>query len=549
MRGEHAELKMQLRKAQPIKWICILASAGLVAACASARKVTDPASAAPAVAAEGEEAGPPVSKEEISSKEIEANVERSYRSEYGEVNLKVNSLVEKWIGYFQGRGRHWMELYLSRSTRYMPMMKNTLREYGLPEDLVYVAMIESGFSPVAHSRAAAVGYWQFVRATARTYGLTVNRYIDERRDPVLSTRAAAEYFKALYNLFGSWHLALASYNSGENRVKSVVMKNFTRDFWELVRLRKIPPETQNYVPKFIAAAIIAKDPSHYGFTNIEYEPSLDYDTIAVPNAISLRKLSQNIDVDYDDLRLLNPKYRSDYVPVYPHVETVLRVPTGMKDKALASLETAVSGPPKMLLADAEFYKVKRGDSLSTIAARNGTSISTLQRLNNLRTHQLLRIGQLLKVPEGRGSEDLDLINERRQPSARTATAISEVDGPAPMFHVVRHGEKLASIARLYNTTIKELRRLNRLDRRAKIHEGDRLIIRQSTDKVEMNQIPKKNSQIVINKVSPRFHVVRKGDTLTRIAKKYKVSLSQLLAVNDLGRRQALVAGRFLVIPK
>jgi membrane-bound lytic murein transglycosylase D len=311
-----------------IKWLLIGVSACLLAACASSRKAADKDKDGVAVVhSDSDEAGPPVSKEEISSKEIEANVERSYRSEYGEVNLKVNSLVEKWIGYFQGRGRHWMELYLSRSTRYMPMMKNTLREYGLPEDLVYVAMIESGFSPVAHSRAAAVGYWQFVRATARTYGLTVNRYIDERRDPVLSTRAAAEYFKALYNLFGSWHLALASYNSGENRVKNVVMKNFTRDFWELVRLRKIPPETQNYVPKFIAAAIIAKDPGHYGFTDIEYEPSLDYDTIAVPNAVSLRKLAQNIEVDYDDLRLLNPKYRSDYVPVYPHVETVLRVPT------------------------------------------------------------------------------------------------------------------------------------------------------------------------------------------------------------------------------
>jgi membrane-bound lytic murein transglycosylase D len=325
------------------------------------------------------------------------------------------------------------------------------------------------------------------------------------------------------------------------------MKNFTRDFWELVRLRKIPPETQNYVPKFIAAAIIAKDPGHYGFTDIEYEPSLDYDTIAVPNAVSLRKLAQNIEVDYDDLRLLNPKYRSDYVPVYPHVETVLRVPTGMKDKALANLETAVSGPPKTLLADAEFYKVKRGDSLSTIAARNGTSISVLQRLNNLRSHQLLRVGQLLKVPEGRGTEDLDLINDRRQPSARTATAV--IEGQDPVFHVVRHGEKLANIARLYNTTIRELRRLNRLGRRAVIHEGDRLVIRQTNDKVEMNQNPKKQSHLASDPANPRLHVIKKGDTLTRIAKKYRVSLSQLLAANDLSRRQALVAGRFLVIPK
>src|SRR5262249_50776712 len=151
--------------------------------------------------------------------------------------------------------------YLERSARYLPMMKNVLRENGLPEDLVYVAMIESGFSPRAHSRANAVGYWQFIRSTGKRFGLHVDTFIDERRDPVLSTRAAAEYFKALYDLLGSWHLSMAAYNVGEMRVKRAVTRYYTRDFWELIRKRRaMPAETRNYVPKFIAAALIAKNP-------------------------------------------------------------------------------------------------------------------------------------------------------------------------------------------------------------------------------------------------------------------------------------------------
>ena len=190
-----------------------------------------------------------------------------------------NEQVDKWVNYFQTMGRDRMETYLSRSTRYIPMMKNVLREYRLPEDLVYVAMIESGFSPNAHSFANAVGYWQFIESTGKRHGLKVNSYVDERRDPVLSTRAAAEYFKDLYGAFGSWHLALASYNTGEYRVSRSVMRYYTRDFWYLSSKRSLPRETVNYVPKFIAAVRISKNPKKYGFDKIDYQVPLEYDTV------------------------------------------------------------------------------------------------------------------------------------------------------------------------------------------------------------------------------------------------------------------------------
>lgn len=536
------------------KFLALMLISMVLSACATKSRLKADAANPDGVAAVDED-GPPVNKAEVTSQEIQANAGRSYRSEYGEVNLKINSLVEKWIGYFQGRGRHWMELYLNRSTRYMPMMKNTLREYGLPEDLVYVAMIESGFSPVARSRAAAVGYWQFVRATGRTYGLTVNQFIDERRDPVLSTRAAAEYFKALYNLFGSWHLALAAYNSGENRIKSVVMKNFTRDFWELVRLRKIPSETQNYVPKFIAAAMIAKDPARYGFNDIKYEPTLAYDTVEVPNPINIRKMAATLNVDVEELKLLNPKYRTDFVPVYSRSDTILRVPVGMRDKAIASLESAASDLPRVVSVEGDSYRIRKGDSLSTIAARHGTSVGTLQRINNFKSHQVLRVGQKILLPERDGKLTI-VENRRKAPPAATQAAVAvqpipSAAGVEPIFHVVKKGENLSTIARLYSTTVDELKRLNKLNRKSLLKVGDRLIVKEPAEKVQMNT-GKKSQKVAVHthfKITPKLHVVRRGETLAVIAKKYRVSLSDLLAVNDMSHQNVLSAGRSLVIPK
>jgi membrane-bound lytic murein transglycosylase D len=184
-----------------------------------------------------------------------------------------------------------MERYLSRSTRYAPIMKEILRKEGLPEDLIYIALIESGFSSTAHSTASAVGYWQFIRGTGKQYRLRIDSFVDERRDFERSTVAAADYFKGLYNLFGAWYLAIASYNVGENRVKGLVMRNKTRDFWKLARERRLPQETVDYVPKFLAARLIGKEPAKYGFTDVEYMPPLEFSTVSFASPIDIRRLA------------------------------------------------------------------------------------------------------------------------------------------------------------------------------------------------------------------------------------------------------------------
>ncbi len=184
----------------------------------------------------------------------------------------LNDSVENHLEYFKTRGRDVFQRWLDRSARYIPVMKDIFREKNLPEDLVYVAMIESGFNPYAVSWAKAVGPWQFMPATGKLYGLKIDWWIDERKDPVKSTYAAAEHLKDLHNLFGSWPLALASYNAGAGKVQRAVLRTRSDDFWDLKASRYIRKETKNYVPKFMAATIIAKNPESYGFSIANYDP-------------------------------------------------------------------------------------------------------------------------------------------------------------------------------------------------------------------------------------------------------------------------------------
>lgn len=549
----------------------LILSLFLLSACATTKKTTT----APVDSLEGEamqEASrPSIPDAEVSSEDVERNIERPYKSAYGEIALDYNEHVEKWVNYFQGRGRPYMEQYLSRSARYLPMMKNVLRENGLPEDLVYIALIESGFSPRAHSKANAVGYWQFIRPTGKRFGMQIDTFTDERRDPVLSTRAAAEYFKALYNLLGSWHLSMSAYNVGEGRVKRVVAKYRTRDFWELIKTRRaLPAETRNYVPKFIAAAMIAKDPAKYGFTDIQYLDPLSYDTVALQSPISLQKLATNIGVDIEEMKLLNPKFRTDFVPISKKGETVVRIPVGRATDALAALSLSVTSQPKILAAEHSYYRIRRGDTLSTIARKHRTTVSQLRRLNDLSNRTLLRVGRSLKVPDN-GGDGLRVVTEdanERQPSANV--------GPVPAaaavnaeFHTVRRGENLSVIARRYRLSVGDLQKYNNLSNRSVIKKGQKLRVRpepQPTSASRGKQRPlaltafkskgvgaKAISKEVAN--SPRRmagqsrrHLVRRGETLYEISKKYGVTLNQLANANKVKVNYRAMAGERLTIP-
>jgi membrane-bound lytic murein transglycosylase D len=466
----------------------------LLSACATTKKPSTPVDSLEGEAMR-EASRPSIPEEEVSSEDVERNIERPYQSAYGEIPLDYNEHVEKWVNYFQGRGRNYMEMYLSRSARYLPMMKNVLRENGLPEDLVYIALIESGFSPRAHSKANAVGYWQFIRSTGKRFGMKIDTFTDERRDPVLSTRAAAEYFKALYGLLGSWHLSMSAYNVGEGRVKRAVAKYRTRDFWELIKKRRaLPAETRNYVPKFIAATLIAKDPAKYGFSEIQYQDPLSYDTVALQSPISMSKLASNINVDIEELKLLNPKFRTDFVPLNTSGETVVRIPVGRATDALAALSMSVTSQPKILQAEYYFYRIRRGDTLSTIARRHRTTVSQLRRLNDLSNRTLLRVGRSLKVPDAGGDSNIQYVTEDsdgRQPSAKGAVPAIAASAPSGEFHTVRRGENLSTIARRYKMSVQDLQRFNGLGSRSVIKKGQKLRIRPETQPTSASRAKKR----------------------------------------------------------
>lgn len=254
-----------------------------------------------------------------------------------DVPVAINQQVKAYLIYFTTERKNVIRNYLSRSTRYLPMIREVFQEYGLPEDLAYLAMIESGFNPYAYSHAHAAGMWQFIQGTGRRYGLAINNYIDERRDPVKSTRAAAQYLLDLYKQFGSWYLAAASYNCGEGRVQREINASTHKNFWDLSANQCLPTETKNYVPQMIAATIIAKNPEKFGFRNIPYLPPLQYDTVKVNETTSLKAAAFACNVPVEEISLLNPELRKGVTPP-DQVHYVLNIPKKSKELFMRNIQ-------------------------------------------------------------------------------------------------------------------------------------------------------------------------------------------------------------------
>lgn len=228
--------------------------------------------------------------------------------------ITYNDSVKEWIYYYQTRGRKDFSRWLERSQKYLPHIQNVFKQSGLPADLAYLAMVESGFSPFAISSADAVGYWQFIEPTATRFGLRVNWWLDERRDIIKSTKAAALYLKKLHDMFDSWYLAIASYNTGENRIRRLVEKYRTKNFWVLAEKDGLVSETKDYIPKMLATVLIAKAPALYGFRDIKYEKPIQFDYFWAPGGLSLTKLALSSGMSEKDLIYLNPELIRKYIP-------------------------------------------------------------------------------------------------------------------------------------------------------------------------------------------------------------------------------------------
>ena len=365
----------------------------------------------------------------------------------------TNDRVEKWLDYFQGRGRKDMERWLSRAPRYRPMIDRMLEEEGLPPELFYLAVIESGLNPNAYSRAHAAGMWQFISSRARMYGLKVDWWIDERRDPETATRAACTYLKALHERFGSWELALAGYNSGEGRVERAQRKRPScPDYWCL----DLPRETENFVPKFMAAVLIGTNPSKYGFEMPTAGTPLSYDTIEVTDAVDLQVIADATGTGYDDIKKLNPALRRWCTPPSSSATTV-RVPTGTGRQCLAAI---ASIPPEDRVTWRR-HRVRTGETLSGIARAYGTSISAITSVNDIRNPHRIRTGSYIVIPVG--------------PGADSASAYADLS--PTISYRVRRGDTVSSIARKHGKSTRDVLRWNGLAWNSRIYPGDVITIR------------------------------------------------------------------------
>jgi len=379
-----------------------------------------------------------------------------------DVPIVINESVEGHLEYFQTTIRERFAMWLQRSKQYLPVMKDIFKQHGLPEDLVFVALIESGFNPYAYSRSRASGPWQFITGTGRKYGLKINEWIDERRDPVKSTEAAARYLKDLYEQFGSWPLALASYNAGEGRVARAIAKTRSDDFWKIKQTHHLRPETRNYVPKFMAATIIAKNPEKYGFTLTDVEP-FHYDEATIDSPTDLRVIAKAAGVDYEVIKQLNPELRQGVTPLY-YPDYQVKLPSGTRETFIDNF----SKIPKEERLIWIRHTVRQGETLAQLARRYGTTVETLQEANRMGNHTLLSIGASLLIPAK---------------GATTATMVPasvETDATAPQekhksIYRVRSGDTLWDIARQFNVTIKQLQNWNRLSS-TRIRAGQHLIL-------------------------------------------------------------------------
>lgn len=311
-----------------------------------------------------------------------------------------NEFVLRFVDLFHQKQQDRMALYLKRSGRYEGMIRTKLRERGMPEDLLYLSMIESGFNPNARSKAAAVGLWQFIAGTGRDYGLRIDGYVDERRDPEKSTDAALRYLQDLYQQFGSWNLAAAAYNSGGNRVARIMkeetgsVKGADSDFWR-IRAR-LPEETREYIPLMFAAALVGKEPQKYGFEGVERLLPIEVERVDAPGGTSLETIGAAIGLDGEALRQLNPHLIRGTTP--PGESYPVRIPAGRGELFTQNFDqtaaTVAAAPP----AEPRTHRVSRGESLSTIAKRHGTSVVALQRENNMGRRTVIRAGQVLRIP-------------------------------------------------------------------------------------------------------------------------------------------------------
>ncbi len=472
----------------------------------------------------------------------------------------TNKKVERMIEYFtkNTRGRKAMTIWLSRAGEMIPRMQPILRQHGMPDDLVYLSMIESGFRTDARSWARAVGPWQFVSRTGKAFDLENDWWYDERRDPELATAAAAKYLRQLYEHLDDWYLAFASYNYGEGRVKRHCRRGNTRDYWKLT---KLPRETRNYIPTYLAARRIAKDPESYGFDPIKFVKIDNRDAVEVNEPIELGALAEALEVELSTLQKMNPALIRWCTPP-TRKSTMVNIPKGYADK----FEERMASIPSEKKTSWTRHRVRSGESLSAIASNYNSSLQAIMDVpaNKLRNPNRIKEGQYLLIPVAPGGLKGNYANLYAMSDPELP------DGTSKRTHVVRRGQTLSQIAERYHVGLSKLLRWNRLSKRSMIYPGQKLVLYQRNSGTQSQVYSQKNrtsaspnggattsgtkpaADIVydntIKSGNEYIYTVQRGDSPWTISKMFAVSSTQLLSYNNLSSRSMIHPGDTLRIP-
>ncbi len=437
---------------------------------------------------------------------------------YNAIPMVMNRYVEKEIKLFKGPERKFFVSSYKRSGKYRPEIVTALEEAGLPKELSWLPLIESGFKVKALSRARALGLWQFIPSTGYKFGLKRDQWIDERMDVTKSTCAAIAYLKELHNIFGDWTTVMAAYNCGEGKVLRVIRNqniNYLDNFWDL--FEKLPWETARYVPRFLAALYIINDPEQFGFDLKGLEPSQSYEKVTVSKQMHLKNIAKATGISHRDLEGFNPELRHKVTPPDTYE---LKVPKDKDVLLVANLaKIPVWTPPERLDS---YHQVRQGETLSHLAKRYRTTVRAIVAANHIRRQSFIKVGQKLKIPS-RGTATL------------YAKARETVDSgqSRPVRHRVKRGDSLWLLARRYNTNIKEIMRLNNL-RTTRLHIGQRLVIRKGTEAVKTG-------------TATRTYRVRRGDSPYRIARNHNMKLERFLRINQLTPRSKIYPGQQLAV--
>ncbi|MCP3162702.1 LysM peptidoglycan-binding domain-containing protein [Myxococcus qinghaiensis] len=492
-----------------------------------------------------------------------------------DIPVEMQPLVAQYIQFFQGPGRRWFRKWMSRSARYLPVMQPILEKHGLPRDTVYLAMIESGFSAHAYSWAHASGPWQFISSTGKQYGLKQDFWVDERRDPIKATGAAATYLKDLYRELGHWYLAWAGYNTGSYRVRRMVERHGTRDFWVLSEEKGLAKETKHYVPKLIAAALVAKNPSAFGFSEQEfdYEQPLEFDVVELTDATDLDVVARAAGVNIQDVQDLNPELKRWCTPPASAKNPYkLRLPPGSSPRFAEGFKKL--SPAERLTF--RVHTVKRGDTLSQIAERYGTASEAILQMNRLKSARTLKLGTDLVIPvpaskagpTGGGALASKVAQARRSgvvvhrpedevpagtpkgPVAAGPVKTETLNGRKRVTYGVQSGDSLWVIATKFNVSVDDLKKWNNLRRRNPTLQVGSLVYvwPEGTSQVQERAgtvVMAKQVATSAGKPGSKVHALAEGETLWSVAQRYGVTVEDIMRWNNIKDHRTLPTGKVL----